>query len=130
MDIKITDADWGGSDICIDFNKIDFLPRITMSSLHGLFMLNIGFLMLAFNFYVFGKEMREFNRKIKSGELVNEIHAHIVELENKFKQEREEERRQEQEQQDSIKHISEAVDQIMVELKKKKPRYKKRIAEQ
>lgn len=123
MDIKIINAEWGYLGICVDFNKIDVLPRITASSLQGAFLLNIGFLMLSLDFFVYSKEMKEFNRKVKSGEF---LRGAIQELEGQF----EAQMKREQEQQDSIKHISEAVDQIMVELKKKKPRYKKGVAEQ
>ena len=123
MEIKLFNAEWGYSDICVDFNKIDFLPRITASSLQGSFLLNIGFLMLTFNFFVYSSDMREFNKKMKSGEFLKDA---IEVLEGQYEQQV----KREQQQADNIKHISEVVDQIMIELKKKKPRYKKRFAEQ
>lgn len=66
--------DWGGCDLTIDLKKIDVLPRITLSQMTGInLMLNIGFLMLTFNLCLYDSEMREFNRKLKSGEWQEEV---------------------------------------------------------
>lgn len=66
--------DWGGCDLTIDFKKIDVLPRITLSQITGCnLILNIGFLMITFNLCLYDSEMREFNRKLKSGEWQEEV---------------------------------------------------------
>lgn len=65
--------DWGGCDLTIDLKKIDVFPRITLSQITGCFILNIGFLMLTFNLCLYDSEMREFNRKLKSGEWQEEV---------------------------------------------------------
>lgn len=66
--------DWGGCDLTIDLKKIDVLPRITLSQMTGIsLMLNIGFLMLTFNLCIFSSEIKEFNRKLLSGELEKEM---------------------------------------------------------
>ena len=65
--------DWGGCDLSIDFNKVDLLPRFTLSQMTGCFFLNIGFLMLTFNLCIYDSATREFVRKMKSGELKQEV---------------------------------------------------------
>ena len=65
--------DWGGFDLTIDLKKIDFLPRITLSQMTGCIFLNIGFLMLTFNLCIYDSATREFVRKMKSGELKQEV---------------------------------------------------------
>lgn len=129
MNIKICDADWGGIDLCIDFNKIEILPRFNISSMHDTCFVNIGFLMLTFGLYIYGAEMRDFTRRMRSGELDKQFQEHIKLMDEQIKHEQEQYQQEAQQQQDTIKHISEVVDQIMLELKKK-PRYKKRVAEQ
>lgn len=65
--------DWGGCDLSIDFNKVDLLPRFTLSQMTGCFFLNIGFLMLTFNLCIYDSATREFVHKMKSGELKQEV---------------------------------------------------------
>ena len=69
----LADKEWGGCHIDIDFRKMDILPRITLSDFTGCLVLNIGFLMLTFNLCVYSSDMKEFNRKLKSGELEKEL---------------------------------------------------------
>lgn len=73
MDITILDKEWGGCHVSIDFHKIDLLPRVTLSDLSGCLILNVGFLMLTFNLCVYGREMRDFARKLRTGELEKEF---------------------------------------------------------
>jgi hypothetical protein len=73
MNIMLTDKEWGGCHLDIDFRKMDILPRITLSDFTGCLVLNIGFLMLTFNLCVYSSDMKEFNRKLKSGELEKEL---------------------------------------------------------
>lgn len=73
MNIMLADKEWGGCHIDIDFRKMDILPRITLSDFTGCLVLNIGFLMLTFNLCVYSSDMKEFNRKLKSGELEKEL---------------------------------------------------------
>lgn len=63
IDIVLLNKYWGSIDLHICFNKIDILPRITLSDITGVFILNVGFLMLSMNLAVYDKEFREFNRR-------------------------------------------------------------------
>lgn len=85
MTIVIAHKHWGGCDICIDFKKIDFLPRFTLSEMTGCLVLNIGFLMLSFNLVIFGEEMRQFNKKLESGELAREMDAEMKKMKEAIK---------------------------------------------
>ncbi len=77
--------DWGGCDLTIDFKKIDVLPRITLSQITGCnLILNIGFLMLTFNLCLYDSEMKEFNRKLKSGEWQEEVEQMTKDLREKI----------------------------------------------
>ena len=89
MDIMILDKDWGGCHVNIDFHKIDLFPRITISDLTGCLVLNMGFLMLTFNLCVYGQEMREFSRKLRTGEIEKEMKEQIKKLEELVSTERE-----------------------------------------
>jgi hypothetical protein len=90
MNILITDQDWGGCGLDIDFKKIDILPRITLSDMVGSLVLNIGFLMLTFNLYIYSSDLREFNRKLKSGELEKELQDMLKKMETLLKENPEE----------------------------------------
>ena len=80
IDIQIAQKDWGGCDICIDFKKIDFLPRITLSELTGCLFLSIGFLMINFTLCIFDSAMRNFMKDLNNGELEKELDAQLKEL--------------------------------------------------
>lgn len=80
MTITIAKKDWGGCDICIDFKKIDFLPRFTLSELTGCMFLNIGFLMITFTLCVYDDNMRRFVKKLESGEIETEMDKAIKTL--------------------------------------------------
>ena len=80
IDIRILSKDWGGCDLAIDFRKIDLLPRITISEMSGCFALNMGFLMFTFNLCVLSSDVREFQRKLISGELDKEIKERAEQL--------------------------------------------------
>lgn len=92
MNILITNKDWGGCHLEIDFRKIDLLPRITLSEFTGCLVLNIGFLMLTFNLCIFSSDLKEFNRKLRLGELDDKIKSckNIGELMDIAKEESEE----------------------------------------
>ena len=60
--------DWGGCDLTIGF------------------IINIGFLMLTFNLALYDSEMREFNRKCRTGEMQKELDEKIKELGTKIKE--------------------------------------------
>lgn len=90
MNILIADKEWGGCHLDIDFRKIDILPRITLSEFTGCMVLNIGFLMLTFNLCIFSSDMREFNRKLKSGELEKEVQDMQKKMEDLLKRNPEE----------------------------------------
>ena len=78
--------DWGGCDLTIDLKKIDLLPRFTLTQMTGCFIVNIGFLMLTFNLALYDSEMREFNRKCRTGEMQKELDEKIKELGTKIKE--------------------------------------------
>lgn len=85
MNIMLTDKEWGGCHLEIDFRKIDILPRITLSDFTGCLILNIGFLMLTFNLCIYSSDMREFSRKIRSGELEKELQDMREQMEKLWK---------------------------------------------
>lgn len=85
MNILITDKEWGGCHLDIDCRKIDILPRITLSDFTGCLILNIGFLMLTFNLCIYSSDMKEFNRKIRSGELERELQDMREQMEKLWK---------------------------------------------
>lgn len=95
MNILIADKEWGGCHLDIDFKKIDLLPRITLSDLTGCLILNVGFLMLTFNLCIYSSDMREFNRKLKSGEIEKEMKEMQEKLESLLKKNLEESTKQE-----------------------------------
>lgn len=64
-DIMITEQDWGCIDLNINFNKIDLLPRITISDMKGAFVFNVGFFMLTLNLVVLNKPNRALNREVR-----------------------------------------------------------------
>lgn len=61
----ITEQDWGCIDLNINFNKIDLLPRITISDMKGAFVFNVGFFMLTLNLVVLNKPNRAHNREVR-----------------------------------------------------------------
>ena len=73
MNIMLTDKEWGGCHLALDFGKIDLLPRITISDFTGCLIFDIGFLMLNFTLCIYSSDVKEFNRKLKSGELEKEL---------------------------------------------------------
>lgn len=77
--------DWGGCDLTIDLKKIDLLPRFTLTQITGSLIINIGFLMLTFNLAIYDSEMREFNRKCRTGEIQEELDEKIKEMVTKLK---------------------------------------------
>lgn len=77
--------DWGGCDLTIDLKKIDLLPRFTLTQITGSLIINIGFLMLTFNLAIYDGEMREFNRKCRTGEIQKELDEKIKEMVTKLK---------------------------------------------
>ena len=77
--------DWGGCDLTIDLKKIDLLPRFTLTQITGSLIINIGFLMLTFNLAIYDSEMREFNRKCRTGEMQKELGEKIKEMATKLK---------------------------------------------
>jgi hypothetical protein len=90
MNIMLLDKVWGGCHLEICFTKIDLLPRITLSELTGCMLLNIGFLMLTFNLCIFSSEIKEFNRKLQSGELEKEMQEMCEKMGDLLKKEIEE----------------------------------------
>lgn len=64
-DIMITEQDWGCIDLNINFDKIDLLPRITISDMKGAFVLNVGFFIFTLNVVVLDKPNRELNKEIR-----------------------------------------------------------------
>ena len=107
---------WGGSHLCIDFNKIDLLPFLTIDNHCGSTSIRLGFLMLTFNITFFGAELRELNRKMASGELEREMQEQMDKLAEQFKMEDE---KAKQEEVDDIKHISSVLEELIEEIKKK-----------
>lgn len=95
MNILIADKEWGGCHLDIDFKKIDLLPRITLSDLTGCLILNVGFLMLTFNLCIYNSDMREFNRKLKSGEIEKEMNEMQEKMKSLLKKNLEESTKQE-----------------------------------
>jgi hypothetical protein len=77
--------DWGGCDLTIDLKKIDLLPRFTLTQITGSLIINIGFLMLTFNLAIYDSEMREFNRKCRTGETQKELDEKIKEMVTQLK---------------------------------------------
>lgn len=77
--------DWGGCDLTIDLKKIDLLPRFTLTQITGSLIINIGFLMLTFNLAIYDSEIREFNRKCRTGEIQKELDEKIKEMVTKLK---------------------------------------------
>lgn len=77
--------DWGGCDLTIDLKKIDLLPRFTLTQITGSLIINIGFLMLTFNLAIYDSEMREFNRKCRTGEIQKELDEKIKEMVTQLK---------------------------------------------
>lgn len=69
----------------IDLKKIDLLPRFTLTQITGSLIINIGFLMLTFNLAIYDSEMREFNRKCRTGEIQKELDEKIKEMVTKLK---------------------------------------------
>ena len=63
IDIILLNRHWGSIDLHISFNRIDLLPRITLSDITGVFVMNVGFLMLNLNLVIYDREFREFNRR-------------------------------------------------------------------
>lgn len=63
IDIVLLNKYWGSIDLHICLSKIDILPRMTLSDIRGVLILNVGFLMLSMNLAVYDKEFREFNRR-------------------------------------------------------------------
>lgn len=61
----IAEQDWGCIDLNINFDKIDLLPRITISDMKGAFVLNVGFFMLTLNLVVLNKPNRALNREVR-----------------------------------------------------------------
>lgn len=68
IDIKIAQKGWGGCSICLDFKKIDILPRVTISDLIGCLYINIGFLMLTFTLCIYDYNMRKFVKELENRE--------------------------------------------------------------
>ena len=64
-DIMIKEEDWGCIDLNINLNKIDLLPRITISDMKGAFVFNVGFFMFTLNLVVLDKYKRELNREVR-----------------------------------------------------------------
>ena len=64
-DIMIKEEDWGCIDLNINFNKIDLLPRITISDMKGAFVFNVGFFMFTLNLVVLDKRNRALNREVR-----------------------------------------------------------------
>lgn len=62
IDIYLLEKDWGCLDLSINFRKIDILPRITLSDMTGVTILNVGFLMLTINLVILDEVLREHNR--------------------------------------------------------------------
>lgn len=95
MDIILKTGDWGGCSLLISFRKIDLLPRITISEMTGIpFMMDIGFLMFTFNLTVFGKQLRNINKRVReeglqkvAEETIEQLNKTLEELKNKAKQE-------------------------------------------
>lgn len=54
---------WGGLTLEATFKKIDLLPRVTISQLSHIYIINIGFLMLTLNLSVWDEAMRDMLRK-------------------------------------------------------------------
>lgn len=80
ININILSKNWGGCDLAVDFRKIDLLPRFTISEITGCFVLNIGFMMLTFSLCVLSNEVREFQKKLESGESEKEMREQAEKL--------------------------------------------------
>ena len=115
----IANGNWGESHLRADINKIDVLPRFTISNTLGNTHIKLAFLMLTFELIFYGNEMRDFLRKLKSGEIQKEIEQMQRDIDEKIAKLRKLANTQVQND-DNIKHISEVVDEIMVELKAQK----------
>lgn len=64
-DFLLVDEDWGCVTFSINFNKIDVLPRITLSDMTGATILNVGLFMLTLNLCVLDRVQREMNRRCR-----------------------------------------------------------------
>ena len=59
----VFEADWGYLLFETSWDKIDLLPRITVSQIDHAVITNVGFMMLSFNLVVFDGLMREFHKR-------------------------------------------------------------------
>lgn len=64
-EILLVDEDWGCITLSINFNKIDVLPRITLSDMTGATILNVGLFMFTLNLCVLDRVQREMNRRYR-----------------------------------------------------------------
>lgn len=64
-DIMLYEADWGCIDIGITPQKLDLLPRLTISDMTGAFLINVGFLIFTLNIVVLDGPAREMNREAR-----------------------------------------------------------------
>lgn len=62
-EIVLFEQDWGNLVFSFSFNKLDVLPRITMSFVPRASIVNIGFIFFTLNLTIWDDKMREFNRR-------------------------------------------------------------------
>ena len=64
-DIMLIEEDWGCLDLNISFNKIDILPRFTISDMSGAWVINLGFLAFTLNLVILDAINRRLNHEVR-----------------------------------------------------------------
>ena len=61
----LIEEDWGCLDLNISFNKIDILPRFTISDMSGAWVINLGFLAFTLNLVILDAINRRLNHEVR-----------------------------------------------------------------